>query len=269
VKQFERLFETEYYSVANTKTGNCEFGAFYVEPVQGTGGYIVPPPGYFSHLKDILDRYNILLVDDEIKVGFFRTGKFFAIEHFSVTPDIIVFGKSLTNGLNPLSGIWAKECLIAPEVFPPGSTHSTFSSNPLGTAVGLETMKLIEESNFSLLVPQKGEYFLSRLRDLQKRYPQIGDVDGIGLAIRIEMCEEDGFTPNKKLTDAITNIGLSGKLTGGGKKRGLILDVGGYYKNVFTLAPSFTIQNNEIDLAVDLFEEALQRGIALTSHQWK
>jgi len=266
VKQFERLFETEYHSLVNTKTGQCECGAFYIEPVQGTGGYIIPPPGYFSRLKDILDRYNILLVDDEIQMGFFRTGKFFAIEHFSITPDVIVFGKALTNGLNPLSGIWAKEHLIAPDVFPPGSTHSTFSSNPLGTAVGLETMKLIEESNFSVLVPQKGEYFLSRLRELQKRYPQIGDVDGIGLALRIEICEEDGFTPNKRLTDAITNIGLSGNLTTGGEKRGLVLDVGGYYKNVFTLAPSFTIQKDEIDLAVDLFEEALQKGIALTSH---
>jgi 4-aminobutyrate aminotransferase-like enzyme len=127
-------------------------------------------------------------------------------------------------------------------------------------------MKLIEESNFSVLVPQKGEYFLSRLRELQKRYSQIGDVDGIGLALRIEICEEDGFTPNKRLTDAITNIGLSGNLTTGGEKRGLVLDVGGYYKNVFTLAPSFTIQKDEIDLAVDLFEEALQKGIALTSH---
>jgi 4-aminobutyrate aminotransferase-like enzyme len=263
LRQFEKLFETEYHTVLNTKTGNCEFAAFYIEAMQGTCGYISPPTDYFCGLKNILDRYNILMVDDEIQMGFFRTGKFWAIEHFGIAPDIITFGKALTNGLNPLSGIWAREKLIAPDVFPPGSTHSTFSSNPLGTAVGLETMKLIEESDFATHIPQKGAYFVARLRELQKHYPQMGDVDGLGLAIRVEICQEDGYTPHKKLTDAVTNIGLSGNLSAGGKKRGLILDVGGYYKNVFTLAPSFYITYEEIDLAVDLFEEALQKGIEL------
>lgn len=265
LKQFERLFETEYHSVLNPKTNKCEFGAFYIEPIQGTGGYIIPPRDYFAGLKEVLDRYDILLVDDEIQMGFFRTGKFWAIEHFNVIPDIIVFGKALTNGLNPLSGVWAKEKLISPEVFPAGSTHSTFSSNPLGTAVGLETVKLMEESDFAAQVPKKGEYFTSRLRELRKKYPQIGHVEGLGLAIGIEMCQKDGYAPNRELTDAMMNIGLSGKLTVGGKKRGLILDVGGYYKNVFTLAPSLYITEAEIDLGVALFEEALQKGLAMTS----
>lgn len=260
-KQFERLFETEYYSVINKKTNKSEFAAFYVEPVQGTGGYVVPPVDYFSALKDIMTKYGILLVDDEIQMGFFRTGKFWAIEHFGVTPDIIIFGKSLTNALNPLSGIWAREELIAPDIFPPGSTHSTFSSNPLGTAVGLEVMKMIEESDFASEVPKKGRSLISRFKQLQKKYPQIGDVDGLGLAIRIEMCQRDGYTPDKELTDKIVDIGLSGKLTAGGKRRGLVLDVGGYYKNVFTLAPSFYITEEEMDLGADLFEEALLKAI--------
>ena len=265
LKQFEKLFETEYYGVVNKKNNNCEFAAFYVEPVQGTGGYIVPPQEYFSGLKEILDRYNIMMVDDEIQMGFFRTGKFWAIEHFDVSPDIIVFGKALTNGLNPISCIWAKEKLINPKVFGPGSTHATFSSNPQGTAVGLEVMKLIDESDFAVEIPKKGRYFLSRLKTLQKKYPQIGDVDGLGLALRIEMCQKDGFTPNKELTDRIEEIGLSGKLTAGGKTRGLVLDVGGYYKNAFTLAPSFYITEKEIDLGIDLFEEALIKAIKETS----
>ena len=261
LKQFERLFETEYYSVVNKKTNKCEFAAFYVEAVQGTGGYIIPPQEYFSGLKEVLDRYGILLVDDEIQMGFFRTGKLWALEHFNVTPDIIVFGKALTNGLNPISGIWAKEKFISPDVFPPGSTHSTFSANPLGTAAGLEVMKLIEESNFAVDVPKKGQYLLNRFKKLQKKYPQIGDVDGLGLAIRVEMCEKDGYTPNKALTDRIADLGLSGKLTAGGKRRGLILDVGGYYKNAFTMAPSFYISEKEMDLGVDLFEEALSKAL--------
>lgn len=261
LKQFEKLFETEYYSVVNKKTNTCEYSAFYIEPVQGTGGYMYPPLNYFSELKKILDRYNILLVDDEIQMGFFRTGKFWAIEHFDVVPDIIVFGKALTNGLNPISGIWAKEKLISPDVFGPGSTHSTFSSNPLGTAVGLEVIRLIEKSDFAADVPRKGKYFLSRLKSLKKKYREIGDVDGLGLALRVEMCRKDGYTPNKELTDAIEEIGLSGKLTAGGKTKGLILDVGGYYKNVFTIAPSFYITEKEIDLGVELFEEALSKAL--------
>ena len=263
LKQFERLFETEYYGVVN-KAGKAEFGAFFIEAVQGTGGYVVPPDGYFPGLKKILEQHDILLVDDEIQMAFYRTGKFFALEHFGTKPDVIVFGKALTNGMNPISAIWAREDLISPAVFPPGSTHSTFSSNPLGTAVALETVKLMEEEDFETRVTQRGAYFLARLKTLAKKYPQIGDVDGLGLALRIEMCQRDGYTPNRELTDAIMNIGLSGTLTAGGRSKGLILDVGGYYKNVFTIAPSLYITEPEIDTAIALFEEALQRGIART-----
>jgi 4-aminobutyrate aminotransferase-like enzyme len=262
LKQFEKLFETEYYAVVNKKNSNCEFGAFYVEALQGTGGYIVPPMNYFKELKKILDQYKILFIDDEVQMGFYRTGKLWAIEHFGVTPDVLVCGKSLTNGLNPLSCIWAKEELISPKVFGPGSTHSTFSSNSLGTTVGLEVMKMIEESDFAVSVPAKGKYFVERLKQLQKKYPYIGHVEGLGLAIRVEICEKDGYKPSKKLTAAIFDIGLGGELTAGGKKRGLILNVGGYYKNVFTLVPSLYITEKEIDTAIELFEEALQKGIA-------
>lgn len=114
-------------------------------------------------------------------------------------------------------------------------------------------------------IPKKGDYFVSCLKKLGKKYPQVGHVEGLGLAIRVEMCQKDGFTPNKELTDAITNIGLGGNLEAGGKRRGLVLDVGGYYKNVFTLAPSFYIKKEEIDLAVELFEEALRTAISKTS----
>lgn len=122
-------------------------------------------------------------------------------------------------------------------------------------------MKLVEESDFALDIPRKGRSLVSRFKRLQKRYPQIGDINSLGLAIRIEMCQKDGYTPNKELTDRIASIGLSGALTAGGKRRGLALDVGGYYKNVFTLAPSFYITDEEMDLGVDLFEEALSMAV--------
>src|SRR5205814_5415697 len=230
------------------------------EAVQGTGGYVVPPSGYFPALKKILDSRGILLVDDEIQMGFYRAGRFWAIENFDVVPDIIVFGKALTNGLNPLSGIWAREELINPKTFPPGSTHSTFSSNTLGTAVALETMRMLAETDYEELVSRKGSYFLAQLKELQRRYPKvIGDTDGLGLALRIEICQEDGRTADRELTDQIFAEGMKGDLFVNGRRMGLVLDVGGYYKNVFTLAPSFTITDAEIDLAVTLLEQLIRR----------
>ncbi len=263
LNEFNRLFETEYCGVVNTKNNNCEYGGFFVEPVQATGGYIVPPLDYFKGLKATLDKYKILFVDDEVQMGFFRTGKMWAIEHFGVTPDIIVFAKAFTNGLNPLSGIWAREGLISPEVFPPGSTHCTYSSNPLGTAAGLAVMNLIEEENFGVSVPQKGEYFLNGLKMFQSKYPQIGNVNGLGLALRVELCQKDGFAPNRKLAEDMINIGLEGNLMVAGKKMGLVLNGGGYYKNVLTLAPSLYITENEMDLAIDLLEQVLKKALTI------
>ena len=260
VDQFAKNFETEYNSFYDPKTGETEFSAFYVEAIQGTGGYVIPPTGYFPALKKILDEHNILLVDDEIQMGFYRAGKFWAIENFQIEPDIIVFGKALTNGLNPLSGLWAREELISPEKFPPGSTHSTFSSNTLGTAVGLEAVRMMLEENYEEFTRRKGAYFLAQIRELQRRYPKvIGDTDGMGMALRIEICQEDGFTPDRELTDRMFAEGMKGDLDARGSKMGLVLDIGGYYKNVLTLAPCFDMTEDEIDLAVELIEQLIRR----------
>lgn len=259
VKQFEVLFETEYYSVVDPKTGETEYSAFYVEPVQGTGGYLVPPPEYYQRLKKILDRYRILLVDDEIQMGMYRTGCFWAMEHFGVKPDVIVFGKALTNGMNPLSGIWAREELIHPGQFPPGSTHSTFSANPLGTAAALEVVRIFEDERMGPKVKEKGTRYLQMLKRLKKKHKVVGDVSGLGLALRIEVCQKDGTTPNRELTDRIFQEGLRGNLRYKGKKYGLVLDVGGYYKNIFTLSPSFYVTDAEIQMAYEFLDELFTR----------
>ncbi len=263
IHQFEKLFETEYYGIMDKKNNVAEYAAFFIEPVQATGGYVIPPQDYFVQLAAILKKYDILLVDDEIQMGFYRTGRLWAIEHFGATPDIVTFAKSLTNGLNPLSGLWAREELINPQLFPPGSTHSTFSSNPLGTAAGLAVMEYLEKNNFGKIVAEKGEYFISRLKGLQKKHRVMGDVDGLGLALRIEMTKKDGFTPDRELADKIFQEGMKGNIRGNGVKNGtkygLVLDVGGYYKNVFTLAPALTISYEEIDLFISLFESLLKR----------
>ena len=260
VREFARKFENEYHAVWDPKTNQCEYAAFYIEPIQGTGGYVVPPANFFTGLKNVLDQHGILLVVDEIQMGFWRTGKLWSVENFGVKPDVLVFAKALTNGLNALSGLWAKEELINPDIFPPGSTHSTFASNPLGTAVGLEVMKMTHEIDFGRQVCESGAYFLDGLRDMQKRHPEIGDVDGMGLALRAEICTADGFTPNKDLLDRMVDIGLSGDLEYKGEKRGLVLDVGGYYKNVITFAPSLMITRPEIDEAMVLLEQLLIRA---------
>ena len=260
VDQFAKNFDTEYNSFWDAKAHEAEFAAFYVEAIQGTGGYVIPPEGYFPALKKVLDERRILMVDDEIQMGFYRAGKFWAIENFGVTPDIIVFGKALTNGFNPLSGIWAKEGLISPDKFPPGSTHSTFSSNTLGTAVALELMRMTEEIDYEKITREKGAYFLERIRDLQKRYPRIiGDTDGMGMALRMEICQADGYEPDRELCDKIFAEGMKGDLDVRGRKMGLVLDVGGYYKNVFTLAPSFEMTLEEIDLSCEMFEMLFKR----------
>lgn len=261
VADFARLFESEFHGVLDAKAGEAEFAAFYVEPVQGTGGYVIPPKNFFVDLKKVLDRYGILLVVDEVQMGIWRTGKLWSIEHFGVQPDVLVFGKSVTNGMNPLSGIWAKEALINPQVFPPGSTHSTFNANPMGTSVALETLRMAAEGDYDRTVPEKGAYFLDGLKDLQSRWPQIGEVDGLGLALRAEICQLDSYTPDKPLLDRMIAEGLRGELDIDGKRMGLILNQGGYHKNVITFAPSLDITTHEIDLALKLLDALLRRCV--------
>ncbi len=260
VAEFARKFENEYHAIWDPKTRQCEFAAFYIEPIQGTGGYVVPPANFHKGLKKVLDEHGILLVVDEIQMGFWRTGTLWSIENFDVQPDVLVFAKALTNGLNPLSGLWAREEMINPEVFPPGSTHSTFASNPLGTAIGLEVLKMTAEIDYGKQVRESGAYFLEGLKELQKRHKEIGDVGGLGLALRAEICTDDGFTPDRALLDKMVDIGLSGTLAYQGRKAGLVLDVGGYYKNVITFAPSLEISRSEIDEAMVLLEQVLVRA---------
>jgi 4-aminobutyrate aminotransferase/(S)-3-amino-2-methylpropionate transaminase len=260
VRQFARLFESEYNGVWDPKAGQAEYAAFYVEPIQGTGGYVIPPKNFFIELKKVLDEHGILLVVDEVQMGFYRTGKLWSIEHFGVQPDIIVFGKAVTNGLNPLSGIWAREELINPGVFPPGSTHSTFNANPLGTAVALEAMKMMAEDDYETMVMEKGAYFLQGIQELKRRHKIVGDVDGLGMALRIEICEpHDSYTPSKAIVDRMVDEALLGNLEHGGKRYGLVLDIGGYYKNVITLAPALTMSYEEIDLAIALLDQLFSR----------
>lgn len=259
VKQFEKNFESEYHGIYDPSNKQSEYVAFFAEPIQGTGGYIIPPKGYYKALKKVLDKYGILFVADEIQMGFYRTGKLWSIEHFGVEPDVVTFGKSMTNGLNPLGGLWAKEEMINPTVWPAGRTHSTYSSNPIGTRAGYEVMSILEEGNFEEEIAIKGKRFLDGLKCLEKKYKTIGNVDGLGLALRIECTDNDGFTPSKTLCDSIIEEGLKGDLEYKGQKCGIVLNNGGYYKNVITLVPPITITIEEIDMALELIDQLFAR----------
>lgn len=261
VQQLRREFEDGCSGLYNPKTKQSECGAFFVEPAQGSGGYIVPPKGYFKELKKVLDDFGVLFVDDEIQMGMFRTGKLWAIEHFDVKPDVMIFSKSLTNGMNPLSGMWAKEELINPTVWPAGSTHSTFCNNPIGTRAGYTVVNYMEENREELekSIAAKGKYFLEGLKYLEKKHKRIGTVDGLGLALRIECVTEDGYTPDPKLLNDVVKGGLKGDLTYNGKKCGIILNTGAHYKNSITLVPPITISYEEIDMAVELIDQLFTR----------
>ena len=120
-------------------------------------------------------------------------------------------------------------------------------------------MSMLEEVDHENLVTAQGKKFLEGLEYLKKKHKKIGNVDGIGLALRLEICENDGYTPNKDLTDRIVEEGLKGNLEYNGKNYGLVLDVGGYYKNVLTIAPSLYIKDSEINMAVDLLDQLFTR----------
>ena len=259
-RMFERLFETEYFSIVD-KGGDPEPGMIIFEAVQGTGGYAKPPEGYFPKIAEVCKRHGILMIDDEIQMGFYRTGKMWSIEHYGITPDIIVFGKALTNGPNPISGIVARKELMDHDIWGPGMTHSTFSSNPLGTACGLAVMELIKRDNFEEKANHIGEYVAKRLKEIEGRYPTLGYVDYLGAAIRVEITSPDGRTPNRGLCSRIFDIGLNPNIQASdGKKYGLILDQGGWYKSTFTIAPNLYSSDEELDLGVELFEKIVHKA---------
>jgi 4-aminobutyrate aminotransferase-like enzyme len=129
-------------------------------------------------------------------------------------------------------------------------------------ALALEVLRLLDEDDYEKKIMEKGQYFLAHLRKLQFKYPGIiGNVNGFGLALRIELCQKDGITPNPELAQKVCQEGFKGNLTLDGKKYGLILNVGGYYKNVFSLSPSFEVSREEMDMAAEFLDLLIGRNL--------
>jgi 4-aminobutyrate aminotransferase len=219
-----------------------EVAAIFVEPVQGEGGYIVPPPVYFPRLRELCDRYGILLVVDEVQSGFGRTGKMFAIEHWGIEPDIVAVAKGIASGM-PLGATTARESIMD---WPPGAHANTFGGNPVSCAAALATLDLLEDGLIENAA-DVGAYLRDGLAALQRRQPSIGDVRGLGLMVAIELVDD---TETKAPA-----LGLRDDVVRACYRRGML--VLGCGKSTIRLCPALLITREQADEALGILEEAL------------
>jgi 4-aminobutyrate aminotransferase len=220
-----------------------EVAALFAEPIQGEGGYVVPPPGYWQRIREMCDRHGILLVMDEIQSGVGRTGRMFAIEHWDTEPDIIALAKGIASGM-PLGAIVARETIMT---WQPGSHGTTFGGNPVCCAAALATLDVIEEGSIENAATQ-GAYMLDALRDMQARFPVIGDVRGKGLMIAVEWVKDP---QSKERAPELRNRVIQECYL-----RGLL--VLGCGQNNLRFSPALTVARSEVDEALQILESALE-----------
>ncbi len=219
-----------------------EVAGILVEPIQGEGGYIVPPPGFFPALRRLCDKYGILLIADEVQSGMGRTGKWWAIEHFETEPDIFTTAKGIASGM-PLGACVARKSIMTWER---GAHGNTYGGNPLACAAALATIELLEQE-YLQNAADAGRYMLDALHEIQTRHPSIGDVRGIGLMIGVEfVLDRKTKEPAKDLTERIVQLAF---------ERGLLLLSCG--KSVIRIAPPLCITRAEMDEGLRIFEEAI------------
>jgi 4-aminobutyrate aminotransferase/(S)-3-amino-2-methylpropionate transaminase len=223
-----------------------DVAAFIAEPVMGEGGILVPPPNYFKEVKKTLDQHNILFIADEVQSGFCRTGKMFAYEHYGVDPDILVTAKGIADGF-PLSAFTTRPEIAA--AFKPGDHLSTFGGNPVSCAAALANIEFMQKENLAARANETGTYAMSKLRELQKQNPIIGDVRGLGLMIGVELVKDEKLTPAASEAEAIREALF---------KAGVLVGVGGVYGNVIRFQPPLVITKQQIDRALAGFAAALQ-----------
>ncbi|WP_096437043.1 aspartate aminotransferase family protein [Alteribacter populi] len=215
-----------------------------LEPIQGEGGYIVPPKEFLVKLRDICDQHGILLTFDEIQTGFGRTGKMFAYEHFDVKPDILTLAKGIASGF-PLSALIAPKEIM--EKWPAGTHGGTYGGNPISCAASLASIEILETEGLKN-AGTMGRYFKERLLEIKEEHSGIGDVRGLGLMLAMELIKEDGSPDSERL----------GKLRTYAQEQGVILLGCGTEKNVIRFIPPTTVTKEEIDLALSVVKEGLK-----------
>ena len=224
-----------------------EVAAIVVEPVQGEGGYLVPPRKFFDELRRVADQYGILLVFDEVQCGMGRTGKMFACEHFGAVPDIVALAKGIASGL-PLSATIARAEIMD---WKPGAHASTFGGNPVSIAASLATLELLENELIDNAA-RMGAHIKNRMADFPARFPVVGDVRGLGLMIGIELVRNQAT--KERAPD------LRDKLVQMCFERGLL--VLGAGPNTVRLSPPLVITREQADFAVDTIAECLENLMA-------
>jgi 4-aminobutyrate aminotransferase len=221
-----------------------ELAAIFVEPIQGEGGYIVPPPDFLQGLREICDQHGILLVFDEIQSGMGRTGKMFACEHWNVTPDILCMAKGIANGL-PLGAIIASDAVMD---WPSGSHASTFGGNPVACAAGLASLRLVQ-TRYRANAVHRGRQLREGLLLLATRYDFIKEVRGLGLMIGAEIEDEFG-KPAPDLRDAIIDLAFH---------RGLLLLPCGV--STLRFCPPLCLSRRQVEIGLALVEAAMAAAL--------
>lgn len=219
-----------------------EVAGILVEPIQGEGGYIIPPDGFFPALRKLCDKHGILLITDEVQSGMGRTGKWWAIEHFGIEPDMFTTAKGIASGV-PLGACVARKSVMTWER---GAHGNTYGGNPLSCVAALATMRLLERE-YMQNAAEVGEYTLNALREMAARHPSIGEVRGKGLMVGVEFVKDrETKEPADGLRDAVVHHAF---------ERGLLLL--GCSKSVIRVAPPLSITKDEVDHGLKIFEEAL------------
>lgn len=237
VKNLERFFAAECSA--------DHIAALIVEPVQGEGGFIVPPPEFLTGLKEICKKHGIVLIADEVQTGFGRTGKLFASDHFGLEPDLITMAKSLAAGF-PLSAVTGRaEIMDAPDV---GEIGGTYGGNPVSCAAALQVLEIMEKDNIPERAAAVGGTIIKKMKALQEKHQAIGDVRGLGAMVAVELVKDRKTKePDKDLTNqVITEC----------QKRGLIVISAGIYGNVLRFLAPVVISDAELGQAMDVLEEA-------------
>ncbi|MFX1485980.1 MAG: acetyl ornithine aminotransferase family protein [Promethearchaeota archaeon] len=221
-----------------------EVAATVFEPIQGEGGYIVPPPEYFKRLKKLTDKHGILLVDDEVQSGIGKTGKWFAIEHFGIVPDVISTAKALASGL-PIGAMIAKAELMDWEY---GSHATTFGGNPVSCHVANKVIEIIEKERLMENAVKQGDYVMERFNEMKEDLEIIGDVRGKGLMIGVELVKDQ--KSREPAVDEAETIMM------GSWKKGVLLIMAGL--STLRIVPPLIIKRELIDSALEIIEREIR-----------
>lgn len=239
LEQIERFFTAE--------CPGDKIAAVIAEPVQGEGGFIVPPPEFLPGLQSICKDNNIMFIADEVQTGFGRTGRMFASEHYDLQPDLVTMSKAIAGGF-PISAVVGRaEVMDAPN---PGEIGGTYGGNPVSCVAALAVIEKIEREQLCERANVIGVQITQRLKGLQEKYDVIGDVRGLGAMAAVELVKDrQTKEPNKEIT---------AQLVAECYKRGLVVLSAGIFSNVLRFLPPLVITDGQLNEALDILEEALE-----------